>query len=153
MSNGQVKMANKRFSTIPHDHSLTFNIDSDIQEVHEYIVGGGTTILGSTYNFTNFQQLKDGQMKMIDLIAVVTEVQPVAQILIKSTGQMKDKRTITLVDDTGISLGATMWGELGKMDIQEGQILAVKGAGVSDYGGRSLNLSNESSMVEINPEE
>ena len=56
---------------------------------------------------------------------------------------MRDKRNISLADDTGLSLGATFWGELGNLDLQVGQILAIKGAKVSDYGGKSLNISNE----------
>lgn len=58
MSGGIVKMANKRYTTIPHDHQLTFNADSDIQEVHEDVSKGGSTIIGSGFNFTNFEQVK-----------------------------------------------------------------------------------------------
>lgn len=41
---------------------------------------------------------------MIDMIGIVQEVQPIGQITIKSTGEMKDKRTIELIDDSGIGL-------------------------------------------------
>ena len=90
---------------------------------------------------------------MIDLIAVVTEVQSVSQIQIKSTGELRDKRSITLADDSGLSLGATCWGELAQLDIQEGQILAIRGAKLSDYGGKSLNMDNQSTWIEFNPED
>lgn len=37
---------------------------------------------------------------------------------------------------------ATLWGPLASSDkIQIGTVLAVKGAKVSDYGGKSLNIS------------
>jgi len=41
---------------------------------------------------------------MLDLIAVVTELQPLSQFQIKSTGEMRDKRGLTLSDDTGVSI-------------------------------------------------
>lgn len=57
------------------------------------------------------------------------------------------------MDDTGYELNATMWGEICSMEINQGQIIAVKGAGVSEYGGKSLNLSNDSSLIQVDPEE
>lgn len=37
---------------------------------------------------------------------------------------------------------ATLWGDSAlNKDIQTGTIIGVKGAKVSDYGGRSLNIS------------
>ena len=38
------------------------------------------------------------------------------------------------------------------MQLEVGNILAVKGAKVSDYGGKSLNISNDC-LIEINPED
>ena len=54
MTNGQVKMANKRYTTIPHDHSITFDLSTHIEEVQENFDQGGSTIVGSRYNFTSF---------------------------------------------------------------------------------------------------
>lgn len=46
-----------------------------------------------------------------------------------------------------------MWGDIANMNIDEGQILAIRNAGVSEYGGKSLNISNEKSVIEVNPED
>jgi len=56
---------------------------------------------------------------MIDLIAVVQEAQEVRQIQMKD-GQLRDRRQITFVDDTGVSIMATLWAELAKLDLQVG---------------------------------
>jgi|TARA_B110000285_G_C15099052_1_gene603863 hypothetical protein len=61
----------------------------------------------------------------------------------KATGEYKDKRTITLCDDTGVSINATLWGETASVELQVGDILACKAARVSDYGGKSLNLGDD----------
>jgi replication factor A1 len=71
----------------------------------------------------------------------------------KASGEMRDKRTVTLTDDSGLSLMATFWGEVAQMNgLEIGSILAIKGAKVSEYGGKSLNVSNDSTL-ELNPDE
>jgi hypothetical protein len=48
---------------------------------------------------------------------------------------------------------ATFWGESAQMDgLEIGNILAIKGAKVSEYGGKSLNISSDCTM-ELNPDE
>ena len=60
---------------------------------------------------------------------------------------------MTFTDDSGLSLMATFWGEVGHMNgLEIGNILAIKGAKVSEYGGKSLNVSNDSTF-EVNPDE
>ena len=61
----------------------------------------------------------------------------------KATGEYKDKRTIMLCDDTGVSINATLWGGAASQELQVGDILACKAARVSDYGGKSLNLGDD----------
>jgi len=146
-------MANKRFTTIPHDHCLGFEVNSAIIEVQED-VSMGSTIVGSAYNFKTLKEVKDAvQLHMLDLIAVIQEVRPIGSITVKATGEMKDKRTIGLVDESGIGLDATLWGDLANIDMQEGQIIAIQGARVSTYGGRSLNIGNDHAKVEFDPKD
>ena len=69
-----MKLANKRFTTIPNDFCITFDAYAAVEEVQEtpdaLIQGGG-------FNFTTLRQVSEAeQVHMIDLIAVVTEVQP-----------------------------------------------------------------------------
>ena len=53
---GQVKIANKRYTTIPNDHCLSFDVGAEIVEVagddadHER---------GTVYSFTNFRKIMD----------------------------------------------------------------------------------------------
>jgi replication factor A1 len=67
-------------------------------------------------------------------------------IQIRSTGENRTKRGITIADESGSSVGLTFWGECGdREDITVGSIVAIKGAKVSDYGGVSLNCDDNSS--------
>lgn len=53
-----------------------------------------------------------------------------------------------------MSLMATLWGELAKdSDIQPGTVIAVKGAKVSDFGGKSLNISKDTCTMEFDPKD
>ena len=57
-----------------------------------------------------------------------------------------------IADETALSVGATLWGEsASKYNIEVGTVIAVKGAKVSDYGGVSLNIDDNSTHIEINP--
>ena len=77
MGSGIVKMANKRYTTIPNDHCLTFDVHAQITPIEERSI----EFKSSPFNFTTLQQVQDAtQIYMIDLIAVVTEVQPASQI-------------------------------------------------------------------------
>ena len=91
-------------------------------------------------------------MHMIDLIAVVSEVQPIGAIQIKATGEYRDRRTITLDDDSGMSIMATFWGDAANIDLAVGSIIAIKGARVSTYGGLSLNVGSDHATVKVDPE-
>lgn len=140
-------MANLKFTTIKHNFSISFNESTVVREVKNI---RPNCFSGMGFNFTKLGDIeKTVGLFMIDTIAVVTEVQPVGQITMKSTGEMRDKRTITLTDDSNVSIQATIWGENAtRGDIQVGSILATKGAKISDYGGKSLNIGD--SLV-INP--
>ena len=92
-------------------------------------------------------------MYMIDLIAVVQEVQEVRQIQMK-TGELRDRKQVTFVDDTGVSIMATLWGsDMAGLDLQVGQVVAIKGARVSEYGGKSLNMGSDHAQLRLDPDE
>ena len=148
MSNGNVKLANKRYTTIPHDHCLVFDTYSNITEINEE--KARKSIIGNMYNFTSLEQVSESQLFIIDVIGVITSAEPVSQILLKS-GEYRDKRTVNLADETGFGCMATFWGEVAShQGIKEGEIVAIKGAKLSDYGGKSLNVSSENT-IELSP--
>ena len=55
-------------------------------------------------------------------------------------------------DDSGVSISATLWGSIASDENFEiGNVLVAKGAKVSNYGGKSISLSNDHVKYEINP--
>ena len=88
----------------------------------------------------------------MDFIGIVHHITPVVTINTKS-GIKKEKRTISMADQTGMSINLTMWGDQTTMiDFNDNAhpVIAFKGVKISSYGGKSLNLLEESTVV-INP--
>jgi replication factor A1 len=93
-------------------------------------------------------------MKTIDLIGIIHSVGEKEQINLKN-GQKKVRKYVTLVDDTNYSISLTLWGEElcdRNKDRKVGEILAVKSARVSDYGGKSLNVADDHSQIFVDYE-
>lgn len=45
--------------------------------------------------------------------------------------------------DGGTEVEATFWGDMSELPLVEGRVIGIKGAKVSEYGGKSLNLSSD----------
>jgi replication factor A1 len=68
------------------------------------------------------------------------------------TGKTKVRKHVILCDHTLTSISLTLWGEnmVEGVDVRKGDILAIKGARVSDFGGLSLNAADDHATVFIN---
>ena len=66
---------------------------------------------------------------------------------------MKERRNIVIVDQTKYTVSISLWGNNAKIDdYSEGDIIAIRGAKVSDYSGKTLNSGSEHSEFIINLE-
>ena len=83
-------------------------------------------------------------MKTIDVVGVISMLGEKEEINLKN-GTTKLRRQIQLVDDSQVSVSLTFWGEelCSRDDLTLGDVLAVKAGRVSEFGGRSLNCSND----------
>ena len=58
------------------------------------------------------------------MIGIILDIQPVSQISLKDGGT-KDKRSLTIGDESNTSISLTLWGDLcEKYPLSEGQIVA-----------------------------
>jgi len=135
-------MANRRFSQINNDYTIYFGDSTIIVEVQD----NGSICKDNL----SFQPLGNArQVKSIDVAAVVLERGEKATINFKN-GQTKAKRTMWLVDDQLTAIQFTLWGDeiCEKYDgIQEGDVIGIKNAKVSDYQGKSLNSSDQQTKI------
>jgi len=89
-------------------------------------------------------------MKTIDICGIIAEVSESETIKLRTGGQ-KVRKYVTLVDDTGYSVYLTLWASMvdrvTSVDLHK--VIAIKNARVSDYGGKSLNASDDHSTLFI----
>lgn len=94
------------------------------------------------------------QQRTVDVVGVITNVgqlgsfQPRQPNPDGSMRAAKDKRSLQLADESGMSVQLTLWGSVARMGgLQEGRVLAIKGARVTDYGGKNLNADDDHSQL------
>jgi replication factor A1 len=92
-------------------------------------------------------------MRTIDAIGIVINIGTLAQVNIKQSGQVKDRRNIIIADESELSIQISLWGSNAhNSSYVTGQVLALRGARVSDYNGKSLNSGDEHSQIYIDPD-
>lgn len=85
------------------------------------------------------------------MIGVCKSSSDLSSIITKSNRKVS-KREIQLVDRSHCVVSCTLWGaEAEGFDGSNFPVLAIKGAKVSDFGGRSLNVSFNS-IMNLNPD-
>lgn len=68
------------------------------------------------------------------------------------SGSNRDKRALTIVDETEMSIIVTLWGTLANQHRYEvGQIIAFKNASISDFGGKSINCGDDRTQIIFEP--
>jgi replication factor A1 len=78
-------------------------------------------------------------------------VDPINNCQLKN-GQIKDKRMISIVDESGISVQACFWAEQAHAfdELPDHPVIACKNIRVTEYGGKSLN-QHEDTYLELRP--
>lgn len=142
-SNGLVKLANKRFTSIKNDHCLTFSKDAVIEQCAE-----DDEIESVSFTFTGLEKIEDlVQSHTVDVIGVILDVGQSSSINLKN-GQTKDKRSLTIGDESNICIGVTLWGAVAEAHrYSSGQVIALKSCRVSDFNGKSLNASSHAEDI------
>lgn len=114
------------------------------------------TIAAQAFEFCDIKSIQDvQQMKTLDVCGIIGDVSENEMVNLRK-GSQKVRKYITLIDDTGCSISLTLWATMcdrvGNDDI--GKVLAVKGARVSEFGGKSLNAADDHSTLfpELNHE-
>ncbi|XP_047474800.1 replication protein A 70 kDa DNA-binding subunit-like isoform X1 [Penaeus chinensis] len=143
-----LKTANKQYSTLNNDYEMTFNKMTEVTPCHE-----ASDIPTMQFNFVPLDQLESLEKDtIIDVIGVCKEAMEVASITSKASGKELKKRDVQVVDDTNREVRLTLWGRQAEnFDGSQQPVLAVKGAKLSDFNGRSLSLMS-SSTLQINPD-
>lgn len=147
LSKATLKIANKQYTSVKNDYEMTLNGESTIIPCDD---SGDVPMVQC-----DFIPIGDLEMKekdsIVDVIGVCKKVEEVTRLTTKTNREVS-KRTVDLMDMSGKVVTVTLWGEEAEKFDGAGQpILAIKGAKLSDFGGRSLSASFSSTLM-VNPE-
>lgn len=148
ISNAQVKIAKRQFGVrneyeIHLEPSSVVNLARDAGEIPSL-----------KFAFVPIAQItaleKDATC---DVIGIIKEAGDLGSITTKTTQKQLSKRDITLLDTSGCSIRVTLWGAQAEQFHDAGNypIMAIRGARVSDYNGRTLSTLSSSTIV-MNPD-
>ena len=105
-------------------------------------------IKGDGFSFTGLAGIEElVQNCTIDVIGVILDTGMTSTMNLKD-GTARDKRMLTIGDESKNSIGVTLWGTVCEAhDYRVGQVIALRGCRVSEYNGRSLNASSDLSDI------
>ena len=147
VSNGNVKMANKKYTSIKTDYCINLDASSRIEETAD-----DPAIPKIAYNFTPISKIADLPTgTVIDVIGMVREVSDMTTVARKD-GTTTVRKNITVCDESGHSVELSFWGPLAEGLYQENELLGLCSVKVSEYNGKKL-YSNETSTIVRDPED
>jgi replication factor A1 len=153
---GKIKPANRKFSSVDHEYEVTLDNTTEIWEAPD---DGATAALPQIkFNLVPLARLAEMPVEGnsgVDVLGVIVDVGALGSIIAKASRNEIAKRDLQLQDASACIISCTLWGD-DAVRFEErggavGTVVAVKGARMSDYGGRSLSVSNASTLV-VNPD-
>ncbi|XP_029467040.1 replication protein A 70 kDa DNA-binding subunit isoform X2 [Rhinatrema bivittatum] len=147
-SKGTLKIANKQYTAVKNDYEMTFTNETSVIPCED-----SADVPTVQFDFIPIGDLeKKDKDTLVDIIGVCKSYEDVSKIIVKSSNREVSKRNIYLMDTSGKMVTATLWGEdADKFDGSRQPVVAIKGARLSDFGGRSLSVLS-SSTVMLNPD-
>ncbi|XP_072795146.1 replication protein A 70 kDa DNA-binding subunit isoform X2 [Vicugna pacos] len=147
-SKGTLKIANKQFTSVKNDYEMTFNNETSVMPCED-----GHHLPTVQFDFTGISDLESkSKDSLVDIIGICKSYEDVTKITVKSNNREVSKRNIYLMDMSGKVVNATLWGEdADRFDGSRQPVMAIKGARVSDFGGRSLSVLSSSTVI-MNPD-
>ncbi|XP_020659185.3 replication protein A 70 kDa DNA-binding subunit [Pogona vitticeps] len=147
-SKGHLKTANKQYTSIKNDYEITFANDTSVIPCED-----AQHLPSVQFNFVSISDLeKVDKDSIVDVIGVCKSYDDSTKITVKTSNREVSKRDVHLVDMSGKMVTATLWGtEAEKFDGSRQPVVAIKGARVSDFGGRSLSVLSSSTFI-VNPD-
>eukprot|EP01126_Amoeba_proteus_P050375 TRINITY_DN5945_c0_g1_i8.p1 TRINITY_DN5945_c0_g1~~TRINITY_DN5945_c0_g1_i8.p1 ORF type:complete len:153 (+),score=30.24 TRINITY_DN5945_c0_g1_i8:511-969(+) len=122
-----------------NDFEMSLDTNSEVVECEDENMAN---VPVSNYNAIKIATIEELPPETpVDLIVVLLEVGELVELRTKKDQRVLLKRSLLLVDDTA-SVELTLWGEEAtKFDKPGLIVLGIKGARVSEYGGKNLTAS------------
>ncbi|KAH7852870.1 hypothetical protein Vadar_030294 [Vaccinium darrowii] len=156
ISKGSLKPAQKNFNHLKNEWEIILKAFSTV----DLCPNEDGSIPSQQFSFRPISEIEiAGNNSILDVIGVVTSVNPSVPVLQKN-GMETQRRTLTLKDQSGWSVGLTLWGDFCNREGQNLQeiidsgifpVLAVKAGKVNDFNGKSIGTILSTKLF-INPD-
>uniref|UniRef100_A0A8C9ESV1 Replication protein A subunit n=1 Tax=Pavo cristatus TaxID=9049 RepID=A0A8C9ESV1_PAVCR len=145
---GNLKTANKQYTAVKNDYEITFTNETSVVPCDD-----AQHLPSVQFDFVSISDLENTPKdSIVDVIGICKSYEDVTKIVVKASNREVSKRNVHLMDASGKLVTATLWGnEAEKFDGSRQPVIAIKGARVSDFGGRSLSVLSSSTVV-VNPD-
>ncbi|NXY76643.1 RFA1 protein, partial [Glareola pratincola] len=145
---GTLKSANKQYTAVKNDYELTFTSETSVVPCDD-----AQHLPSVQFEFVSISDLENTPKdSIVDVIGICKSYEDVTKIIVKANNREVSKRNLHLMDTSGKLVTVTLWGhEAEQFDGSRQPVIAIKGARVSDFGGRSLSVLSSSTVI-INPD-
>ena len=148
ISGGYIKINDKKYSQIKSEYKLFLDDKTEIKPLAD----------DGKINKFNFKFIKIGELptveqySTVDIRAMVIEI---GEKNIIRTKKMEDKdvRKIQIGDSSGYKVEVTIWGKKSDFNFDVNIVYGFKCLKVNNYKGKSLNLGDESQILELDDKE
>lgn len=138
---GYIKPADKKFSSVRSEYKMILDENCRVEEVDD-----DNSINTNAFNFIKIADLLSlNAGAIVDIMGYVVEVQD-KQIKTTRFGECAIKKAM-LVDDSEHKVELTLWKQYADLEIQQGQVICLKGAKVGDFNGRSLSTLDQTDVL------
>ncbi|KAL7064074.1 hypothetical protein AAHC03_05881 [Spirometra sp. Aus1] len=146
ISKATLKPANKQYNTTNNDYEMTLNSDTQITPCED---GDEADVPETKFNFVEIGKLDScNPGDFVDVVGIAHETGELQSITAKASQRELQKRDVGLVDTSGCLVRLTLWGnEAVEFDGSTNPAVVIKSAKISDFNGRSLSTTVQSSLV------
>ncbi len=147
VSKGAVRFANKKYTSIPNEHTITLDDTSEIK-----LAVDDSSIKYKGYDFTSISKLKElDNGFLVNVVGIVAEIGPLSKIT--KEGNEIIKRSVTIYDETKEMVSVTLWRDLAQTDFTEKQIVGFKTMRITEFNKNKQLSSVGDTQIILNPED
>ena len=147
VSKARLQPSKPQFSNLSHPYELSLDRESQIEPSEDE-----ANVPKTHFDFVKLNTIENKEENStVDILGIIQTVNPHFELTSRA-GKKFDRRDIVLVDDSNYSITVGLWNQLAlDFNLPEGSVVAIKGARVSDFGGKSLSMGFTSTLTP-NPE-
>jgi len=148
ISGGYIKINDKKYSQIKSEYKLFLDDKTEIKPLQD-----DGKINKVNFKFVKIDELPNiEQYATVDIRAMVIEFGEKSIIRTKKMEE-RDVRKIFIGDSSGYKCEVAIWGKKADMMLDSNIVYGFKSLKVNNYKGKSLNLGDESQIIELDDKE